>query len=147
MRIELREFVAADLGALDEIQRDQAVYEMAVVKPRTSEAFAAHMEKVLADAGALFRVIVVDGEVAGTVGTFVRGHLQAGYALAPKFWARGVATEALRQALALEPRRPVFAEVVSSNVGSRRVLEKCGFQLVRSETEDDGVVVDVLRLS
>lgn len=147
MRIELREFVASDLKALDAIQGDRAVFDMAMVRPRTSQEFAAHLEKVLADPQALFRVIVVDGEVAGTMGSFVRGHLQVGYALSPKFWGRGIASEALRQVLLLEKRRPVFAEVVSSNLGSRRVLEKCGFRLVRRETEPDGVIVDVLQLS
>lgn len=147
MQIELREFVDSDLAALDVIQSDSAVFEMASVKPRTSQEFAEHMVKVLADVDAVFRVIVVDGEVAGTVGTFVRGHLQAGYSLAPKFWGKGIATRALRMVLALDPRRPLFADIVSSNVASRRVLEKCGFTFVRSEVEDDGVVIELLQLT
>lgn len=146
MRIELREFVASDLGVLDAIQGDRAVYDMAAVKPRTSEAFAAHIQNVLQDREAVFRVIVVDGEVAGTVGSFVRGKLQVGYAIAPKFWGRGVGTIALQQLLAFEKRRPMFAYVVEANVGSRRVLEKCGFMRVGQETEDDGVVLDELQL-
>lgn len=147
MNVELRELRAADVAVLDAIQRDRAVTEMAVVTARTSEAFAAHLEKIVADPDAVFRVIVVDGEVAGTVGSFVRGNLQVGYALAPKRWGRGIATIALRLLLDLEKRRPMFAYVAQANAGSRRVLEKCGFVAVDRETEEDGVVVDVLRLT
>jgi RimJ/RimL family protein N-acetyltransferase len=35
--------------------------------------------------------------------------------------------------LAVDPSRPLHARVVSDNVASRRVLEKCGFRVIATE--------------
>jgi RimJ/RimL family protein N-acetyltransferase len=48
------------------------------------------------------------------------------------FWGRGLATAALREFVREEPR-PLHARVAKDNVGSRRVLEKCGFVLIAEE--------------
>jgi RimJ/RimL family protein N-acetyltransferase len=32
--------------------------------------------------------------------------------------------------------RPLYAHVVKHNIGSRRVLEKCGFKVIREEPEE-----------
>jgi RimJ/RimL family protein N-acetyltransferase len=42
----------------------------------------------------------------------------------------GVATAALAAFLMIVEERPLFAHVAEHNVGSIRVLEKCGFALV-----------------
>ncbi len=47
------------------------------------------------------------------------------------------ATAALRAFLDVELHRPLHAHVVDHNVGSRRVLEKCGFVLDHSTQEED----------
>jgi len=54
------------------------------------------------------------------------------YVMHPKSWGCGYATEALKAFLTtmfeLQPKRLSISGVVSgSNLGSRRVLEKCGF--------------------
>jgi ribosomal-protein-alanine N-acetyltransferase len=56
---------------------------------------------------------------------------KVGYRLSPKFWGRGVATEALSSIVRLcfettELQR-LWAEVHTENLASVRVLEKCGF--------------------
>ena len=43
------------------------------------------------------------------------------------FWGRGLATAALGEFLVELPDRPLHALVSTDNVGSIRVLEKCGF--------------------
>jgi hypothetical protein len=45
--------------------------------------------------------------------------------------------------LQYERRRPLYAYVAAHNIGSRRVLEKCGFTVVGEEHEDgvDGIIL------
>lgn len=56
--------------------------------------------------------------------------VEVGYWVGRPFWGNGLATRALQQMLAL-PTFPshqlVTAQVMVANVGSQRVLEKCGF--------------------
>lgn len=49
--------------------------------------------------------------------------------LGRKFWSRGVATEALRQLLRRVIARPILARAATDNLGSLRVLQKCGFKI------------------
>ena len=51
----------------------------------------------------------------------------------------GVATQALAELLDVVDARPLHAYVVTSNVASIRVLEKCGFVEVDAHTGDDGI--------
>ncbi|MGV3486970.1 MAG: GNAT family N-acetyltransferase, partial [Tuberibacillus sp.] len=44
-------------------------------------------------------------------------------------WGKGIATDALKQFLSLVTIRPLYARAATDNIGSCRVLEKCGFQL------------------
>lgn len=54
-------------------------------------------------------------------------------------WGKGVATAALSQFLKVVTTRPLYAYVAKHNVGSIRVLEKCGFTV---EHEHPGADVD-----
>jgi|SRR5579871_1569820 len=60
--------------------------------------------------------------------------LTLGYALSPEAWGKGFATEAARAMVktgfALTDAVEIFATVQVENLASRRVLEKCGFELV-----------------
>jgi hypothetical protein len=49
------------------------------------------------------------------------------YWLGREYWGRGIASAALREYLAQETTRPLHAYVAVGNVGSMRVLERCGF--------------------
>jgi hypothetical protein len=55
---------------------------------------------------------------------------EVGYWLGREFWGQGIATQALALFLEEEPTRPLVAHVAKHNIGSRRVLEKCGFVVV-----------------
>jgi Acetyltransferase (GNAT) domain len=65
------------------------------------------------------------------------GRLLVGYWVGREFWGRGLATAALAELVAEIPERPLHAWVASSNVGSIRVLEKCGFVEVERRAERD----------
>ena len=111
---------------------------MAAFPPRDREAFTAHWLKILANDELTKKTIVFDGQVAGNVVMFDRdGKRLVGYWIGREFWGRGLATRALAELLTEVKDRPLHAYVATSNLGSIRVLEKCGFTFVSQETEFD----------
>ena len=126
----LRDVEVGDLPVLFEHQRDPEANRMAAFRARERGAFVAHWTtKVLPDP-AVRKKAIVDGEgrVAGNVVSFEQeGRRMVGYWLGREHWGKGLATAALAEFLAGETARPLFAIVAKHNVGSRRVLEKCGF--------------------
>jgi len=147
MRVELRDTVEDDLPILFRHQADPEASAMAAFPSRDWEAFVAHQAKIAAGPDMLQQTILVDGEVAGDIGSWqTEDDRNVGYWIGRSFWGRGVATAALRAFLQRETTRPLTAYVAAHNLGSRRVLEKCGFEVVR-EQHVDGVdeIVTLLR--
>ena len=100
-----------------------------------------HWTRILSDDSMVARAIELDGRVAGNVGSFeYGGRREVGYWIDRAYWGRGVATLALAAFLDEEIRRPLFAGVAPHNVGSIRVLEKCGFERT-GEIGADGHVI------
>ena len=148
MTVLLREVRESDLQSHYEQQADPESIAMAAVPARNREDCFAHWREVLADETVKVRTIDVDGEVAGHVCTFLRDGVEpreVGYWIARSHWGRGVATAALAAFLGEETRRPLVAGVAIHNMGSRRVLEKCGFTLTETQTDAKGDGVDEWR--
>jgi RimJ/RimL family protein N-acetyltransferase len=144
--VRLREVVPSDLRMHFEQQRDPDSNRMAAVPPRDRPAFDAHWARILVDPTVVVRTILADGIVAGSVLRFVRdGQQQVGYWIAREHWGKGIATAAVAQLLGEVCERPLLARVAADNHGSHRVLEKCGFQSVGEERDED-VRALVLRL-
>jgi RimJ/RimL family protein N-acetyltransferase len=98
------------------------------------DAFERRWSRLRADETLLNRVIVVDDEVAGTIGSWGdSGEREITYWIGRSHWGKGIATGALNAFLAVERSRPLHARVAYDNVASRRVLEKCGFRVVATE--------------
>ena len=127
--------VAPDhLPVLFEQQLDPEATRMAAFPSRDREAFLAHWTKILADASLVKKAILFEGRLAGHIGAFaVDGETLVGYWLGREFWGKGIATRALAAFLPLVAARPLHAHVAKHNVGSIRVLEKCGFTVARDE--------------
>ena len=128
----LRDVREEDLPIFFEHQRTPEAHRMAAFPPREREAFMLHWHtKVLGDATARKRTIVVDGDVAGYVSSWSAGDIRlVGYWIGREHWGRGIATAALLELLGEERTRPLFAYVAAANRGSIRVLQKCGFRQV-----------------
>jgi RimJ/RimL family protein N-acetyltransferase len=139
----LREVAESDLDALFEQQADAPSSAMAGVPSRGRADFDAHWRRILADDSTVIRVIDVDGEAAGHVLSWPsEGRRYIGYWVARAFWGRGLATAALAELVVLLPERPLYALVSTDNVGSIRVLEKCGFVAIGPADDklaDEGV--------
>ncbi|MEK6273929.1 MAG: GNAT family N-acetyltransferase [Actinomycetota bacterium] len=134
----IRDVAESDIPVFFEHQRDPEAMDMAKMPARDEEAFRAHWQKILADDAATTKTIVFGDEVAGNLLIFDRGGKRlVGYWIGREFWGKGLATMALAELLVEETTRPLHAYVATSNVGSMRVLEKCGFTLVGRETEFD----------
>jgi RimJ/RimL family protein N-acetyltransferase len=131
--VRLRDVEPGDLPSFFEHQRDPESVAMVVFNSRDRPAFDEHWAKIMADETGLKQTVVVDGQVAGNVVSFLRdGVREIGYWIDRAYWGRGVATEALTAFLKLEQRRPLYAGVARHNVASLRVLQKCGFALISS---------------
>jgi RimJ/RimL family protein N-acetyltransferase len=134
----LRNVVESDLDAFYEQQREPEATEMALFPARDREAFDAHWRRILADDSVIKKTIVQDGQVAGNIGCWEQdGRRLLGYWVGKEFWGKGLATRALAELLDEVTTRPLYAWVATSNIGSIRVLEKCGFVAVSSRAEHD----------
>jgi RimJ/RimL family protein N-acetyltransferase len=99
--------------------------------PTNQEAFMAHWHRILADRTAIVQTIIFNGKVVGSVSSYEEeGKPEVTYWLGRDHWGQGIATWALREFLAHHNRtRPIRARVAKDNLASRRVLEKCGFDV------------------
>jgi RimJ/RimL family protein N-acetyltransferase len=149
VKVVLRDVMDEDLPVFFEHQLDPEANQMAGFAPRDRDAFMAHWAKIRREESNVTRTVVVDDVVAGNIGSWLGddGRL-VGYWIGREFWGRGVATAALAAFVAEVTERPLFALVVTHNVASRRVLEKCGFVLIEHHepTADDGIEELLLRL-
>ena len=133
--VRLRGVTDADLPIFFEQQLDPLANRMAAFTaqdPSDRDAFAAKWARILGDQGITKATILVGGQVAGNVSSFVApwsGKPEVTYWLGREYWGKGVATEALSQFLRHVRARPLYARVAKDNVGSLRVLEKCGFSI------------------
>jgi len=126
--IQLRDVMESDLPIFFEHQLDPEASQMASFPSRSRDGFMAHWKKIMADDSNLIKTILYDGMVAGNIVCFTQlGEREVGYWLGKEFWGKGIATRALQEFLTRVETRPLYAHVAKHNLGSRRVLEKCGF--------------------
>ena len=132
----LRDVLVSDLPAFFEHQADPEATAMADFPARDRDAFDAHWERILANPSLYKKTIVFEGRVAGNAVSWDQdGRQLVGYWLGKEFWGKGLATQALGEMIVELDTRPLYAYVVKTNIGSIRVLEKCGF--VRSDEDED----------
>jgi RimJ/RimL family protein N-acetyltransferase len=133
----LREVRDDDLPLLFEQWADPVAAHMAAFTAPNHmdrDAFERRWSRLLADETILNRVILVDDEVAGSIGAWGDpGEREVTYWIGRSYWGKGVATDALKAFLAVERSRPLYGRIASDNAGSRRVLEKCGFRVVATD--------------
>jgi RimJ/RimL family protein N-acetyltransferase len=137
-KVLLRDVEPGDLPHFFEHQRDPEAVAMVVFRSRERDEFDKHWAKILADETALTKTIVADGQVAGHIASFLRdGERELGYWIDRALWGRGIGSEAVSAFLRLEQIRPLYAGVARHNLGSMRVLEKCGFTLSKNSPDQE----------
>jgi RimJ/RimL family protein N-acetyltransferase len=148
--VRLRDIEPSDLPTFYQQQLDADATRMAAFPARDRAAFDAHWAtNILGNPAAINQTIVVDGQVAGNIGSWPQNGVRlVGYWIGKEYWGQGVATRALTTFLHLVTERPLHAHVAKHNVGSIRVLQKCGFSVEREESGEvagEGVTELVLR--
>lgn len=146
--VRLRPVDDADVSIFHEHQADPVAAEMAAFPTRDMATFVARWTTIRADSSIFSRAIVADGTVVGHIVCWVEGgSREVGYWIGRAHWGRGYATRALALLLEEVHDRPLIAHVALDNIGSRRVLEHCGFAVVgEPEVGADGVSEFILRL-
>ena len=136
--VSLREVAEGDLATFFEHQLDSAATAMAAFPARDKDAHMAHWHRILGDETAITKTILFGGQVAGNIVSWEQdGGREVGYWIGKDYWGKGIATAALSQLLEQVPTRPLYAHVAKHNVGSLRVLEKCGFRVAGTHLEAD----------
>ena len=134
MNVSLRPVEDRDLDAIYRQVTDPVSIRMAAftAEDQTDRgAFLNRVSRLRADTSVSYRVIDVDGAVAGTIGSFrIDDKPEVTYWVDRTLWGRGVASAALQIVLAETAERPLYARAASDNLGSLRVLEKAGFRRV-----------------
>ncbi|MFS4473646.1 GNAT family N-acetyltransferase [Chryseobacterium sp. T20] len=129
--IKLRPTVVDDLETLFQFQLDDEANHLAAFTSKDStnkEAYIAKFTKLLADPTVNNQTIIVDTVTVGSIAKFImEGDAEITYWIDKNFWGKGIATNALKGFLAIETARPIFGRVAFDNLGSQKVLEKCGF--------------------
>jgi RimJ/RimL family protein N-acetyltransferase len=137
MRCVLREVWDEDLAVLFEQWADPVAARMAAFTAPDQmdrDAFERRWSRLRADETVIARAIVVDGEVAGTIGSWGGpDEREVTYWIGRAYWGKGIATAALNAFLTVDQARPLHARVAYDNVASHRVLEKCGFRVIATE--------------
>ena len=132
--VVLREIEDRDLSVLFEHSTDPDAIRMAAFtspNPDDRTAFERRWARLRGDGSTTNRVIEIDGRVVGHIASFdLEGRREVTYWIGREDWGRGIATRALQEFLQLEATRPLYAGAASDNVGSIRVLTKCGFRTV-----------------
>ncbi|SET64822.1 Protein N-acetyltransferase, RimJ/RimL family [Oceanobacillus limi] len=130
-RVTLREMQERDLPIFFEHQKDPISNKMAAFTakdPTDWNLFYNHWYGTLTDGTIIKRTIMLENDVVGHVLSFeMFGELEVSYWIDRTYWGKGIATEALKQFLSLVTIRPIYARAAKDNIGSIRVLEKCGF--------------------
>jgi RimJ/RimL family protein N-acetyltransferase len=130
-QVKLRRSQKADLEFFFQFQLDKEAIYLAAFTPKNpadKEAYFEKYAKFLDDPTINMQTILVDGTVAGSISKFeMEGDAEITYWIDRNFWGKGIATAALQNLLAIESARPIFGRVAFDNLGSQRVLEKCGF--------------------
>jgi RimJ/RimL family protein N-acetyltransferase len=135
--VELRDVIESDLACFWAEQLDEVANHMAaftVENPTDRDAFDDRWRRIFADDTLIKKTILHDGEVVGSI--FCHrwfGDPEVAYGIDRPHWGRGVATAALTRFLEEIEERPLYARAAGDNLGSIRVLEKCGFRLTAHE--------------
>lgn len=129
--IKLRPTEVSDLETLFQFQLDKEGAYLAAFMAKDHTDKSAYIDKytkLLANPAVNNQTIILGNDIVGSIAKFMmEGDSEITYWIDRKFWGKGIATQALNEFLVIETSRPIFGRVAFDNLGSQRVLEKCGF--------------------
>jgi RimJ/RimL family protein N-acetyltransferase len=133
----LRDVTPEDLPIFFEQQQEPAGVHMAAFTakdPTDRAAFMAHWQRILSNPAIINKTIVWQGQVVGSIASYIEdGRPEVTYWLGQDYWGKGLATKALAALLEVQTARPLYGRTAKDNVGSLRVMEKCGFTVIGTD--------------
>jgi ribosomal-protein-alanine N-acetyltransferase len=156
--VELRAYRTSDVTRLVELASNRNVSRYLVYTfpyPYTTQDAEWWINVGSVENGSITRAIDYEGCFVGSVGVKPRGgwrdhSAEIGYWVGEPYWGRGIATRALCEMTRIASVELGFhrlvAPVLSPNIASMKVLEKCGYELegiLRSEVHKDGAFYDI----
>ena len=134
--MKLREFTLNDAERVAYLVGDKAVSEWTVNIPYPYDRSDAKewIERTASSDERCPFAIELNGAVVGCVSFWPHGKeaVEVGYWVGKEYWGQGIATQALKMLMSKStfPAVPeVVAKAMKENIGSKRVLSKCGFKL------------------
>ena len=131
LNIKLRPTEISDLDNLFQFQLDKEGGYLAAFMPKDPTDKSAYINKhtkLLNDPTINNQTIIFDNTVVGSIAKFImEGDTEITYWIDRNFWGQGIATSALNDFLKIESTRPIYGRVAFDNLGSQKVLTKCGF--------------------
>lgn len=155
--VTLREVESSDLDLFFEFSSDPMAYRMVAFTaddPHDRDFFDQRWQTIIESDDVCKRTVIAEGKVVGNMVSFVApwsNQREVGYWFGRRYWGKGYATEALTQFLTIDLTRPLHARTAFDNVGSLRVLQKCGFEVIGktrtfAESRGDEIEESILRL-
>ena len=130
--VKLRPTETSDLHTLFQFQLDREGGYMAAFMPgdfSDPEAYFSKHTRLINDPTVNYQTILMDQIIVGSIAKFIlNGQAEITYWIERKYWAQGIATKALNIFMSIEPARPIKGAAAFDNIGSQRVMEKCGFK-------------------
>jgi len=131
-KIQLRKTTESDLETLFEFQLDEeGIYLAAFTSkdPSDKDYYMERQKRFLKDKTINAQTIFCGDEIAGSIAKFeIEGEPELTYWIGRNYWNQGIATYALQEFLKTETVRPIMGRTAFDNIGSQRVMEKCGFK-------------------
>jgi ribosomal-protein-alanine N-acetyltransferase len=130
-QVILRQTELSDLETLYLFQLDKEANFLAAFTSKESANRESYIKKYtpfLRNPTINMQTILLNGTIVGSLAKFeIEGEAEVTYWIDKKSWGTGVASKALKDFLITEKTRSIRGRVAFDNIGSRRVLEKCGF--------------------
>ena len=137
MQVSLRPVHDSDSVIFFTQQLDRDANWMAaftVIDPSDRAAYDARWQRFRADPSIIMRTILDDDEVVGSIAIYGEPEArELTYWVGKQYWGRGIASKAAQLFIKEIEERPLYARVAKDNLGSMRVLEKCGFVIVMGD--------------
>lgn len=137
MNIELRTFNLDDAARVARLVGDRAVSKWTsnIPFPYSKQDAIDWISDTNSNSLTKPNAVELDGHIVGCVSYWPHqpSGFEVGYWVGKDFWGRGVCTEALKRLMASDGfpvHHDTFAKVMAQNLGSQRVLNKCGFSLL-----------------
>lgn len=137
LNLSLRPTTVNDLDTLFQFQLDKEGGYLAAFMPKDYDnktAFIEKYTKLINDPTVNNQTILIDDEIVGSIAKFIMfNEAEITYWIDRNYWGKGIASIALKTFLEYEKTRPIYGRVAFDNIGSQKVLEKCGFNKIGTD--------------